>query len=146
MATLAAPPRAIAPFDVSDVALFVDDTWREPFAKLRAEMPVSWCADSPYGGYWSVVTHELVAQVELDPATYSSSWENGNIVIADPKPESILALFEAASPEAAPPQMSAMDKGALRGLYVQKNNNVSAAVQRGRIAKSMKEGAGGKDD
>ena len=98
MATLAAPPRAIAPFDVSDVALFVDDTWREPFAKLRAEMPVSWCADSPYGGYWSVVTHELVAQVELDPGTYSSSWENGNIVIADPKPESNLQNFIAADP------------------------------------------------
>ena len=62
------------------------------------------------------------------------------------QPESILALFEAANPEAAPQQMSAMDKGALRGLYVQKNNNVSAAVQRGRIAKAMKEGAGGKDD
>ena len=62
------------------------------------------------------------------------------------QPESILALFEAASPEAAPQQMSAMDKGALRGLYVQKNNNVSAAVQRGRIAKAMKEGAEGKDD
>ena len=54
MATLAQPTRAIAPFDVSDVALFVDDTWREPFAQLRAEMPVSWCAESPYGGYWSV--------------------------------------------------------------------------------------------
>ena len=62
------------------------------------------------------------------------------------QPESILALFEAASPEAAPQQMSAMDKGALRGLYTQRNNNVSAAVQRGRIAKAMKEGAEGKDD
>ena len=61
-------------------------------------------------------------------------------------PESILAMFEAATPEAAPQQMSAMDKGSLRGLYAQKNNNVSAAVQRGRIAKAMKEGAAGKVD
>ena len=98
MATLAHPTRAIAPFDVSDVALFVEDTWREPFAKLRAEMPVSWCADSPYGGYWSVVTHALISEVELDPGTYSSSWENGNIVIADPKPESNLQNFIAADP------------------------------------------------
>lgn len=60
------------------------------------------------------------------------------------QPESILALFEAASPQAAPPQMSAMDKGALRGLYAQRTNNVSAAVQRGRMAKAMKEGAAGK--
>lgn len=62
------------------------------------------------------------------------------------QPESILRLFEAASPQAAPPQMSAMDKGALRGLYAQRTNNVSAAVQRGRIAKAMKEGAEGKQE
>ena len=52
MATLAHPPRAITPFDVSDNALFVDDTWRAPFAQLRADMPISWCPESPYGGYW----------------------------------------------------------------------------------------------
>lgn len=61
-------------------------------------------------------------------------------------PESILSLFNVADPEAAPQQMSAMDKGSLRGLYAQKNNNVSAAVQRGRMAKAMKEGKDEKDD
>ena len=48
--------RAVSPFDVSNYALYTDDTWREPFARLRAEMPVSWCPESPYGAYWSVVT------------------------------------------------------------------------------------------
>ena len=62
------------------------------------------------------------------------------------QPESILSLFSAPSPEAAPQEMSAMDKGTLRGLYGQKANNISAAVQRGRIAKAMKEGAGDKAD
>ena len=62
------------------------------------------------------------------------------------QPESILSLFSAPSPEAAPQQMSAMDKGTLRGLYGLKANNVSAAVQRGRIAKAMKEGVARKDD
>lgn len=62
------------------------------------------------------------------------------------QPESILSLFSAPSPEAAPQQMSTMDKGTLRGLYGLKANNVSAAVQRGRIAKAMKEGAGDKAD
>ena len=98
MVTVSAAARAIAAFDISDVALYVDDTWRAPFAQLRAEMPVSWCAQSAYGGYWSVVTHELISQVELDPMTYSSSWENGNIVIADPKPETNLQNFIAADP------------------------------------------------
>lgn len=98
MATVLAAARTIASFDISDVTLYVDDTWRAPFARLRAEMPVSWCAESAYGGYWSVVTHELISQVELDPTTYSSSWENGNIVIADPKPELNLQNFIAADP------------------------------------------------
>jgi len=98
MATLAPAPRAIAPFDVSDIRLYVEDTWREPFARLRAEMPVSWCPESPYGGYWSAVTHDIVSQVELDPATFSSSWENGNIVIGDPPPETNLQNFIASDP------------------------------------------------
>ena len=90
--------RAINPVDVSDIALFVEDRWREPFAKLRAEMPVSWCPDSPYGGYWSVVTHDLIQEVELNHAVFSSSWDNGNIVIADPPPQSNLPNFIAADP------------------------------------------------
>ena len=81
MATLA--QRAINPVDVSTNALYVEDTWREPFARLRAEMPVSWCPESPFGGYWSVVTHELIQEVELHPEIYSSRWDLGNITIAD---------------------------------------------------------------
>ena len=81
MATLAA--RAINRTDVSANALYVDDTWREPFAKLRAEMPVSWCPESPFGAYWSVATHALVQEVEVHPEVYSSRWDLGNITIAD---------------------------------------------------------------
>ena len=73
--------RALNPVDVSDSALYTEDRWREPFAQLRAEAPVSWREDSAYGGYWSVVTHDLIQQVELDPATYSS--QLGNITIAE---------------------------------------------------------------
>jgi cytochrome P450 len=73
--------RAINPFDVSDTAFYTEDRWREPFAQLRAEAPVSWREDSAYGPYWSVVTHDLIQQVELDHATYSS--QIGNITIAE---------------------------------------------------------------
>ena len=82
MATVATP-RAINPVDVSANALYVDDTWREPFARLRAEAPVSWRADSPFGAYWSVATHALVQEVEVHPEIYSSRWDLGNITIAD---------------------------------------------------------------
>lgn len=93
MATVLERERAISPVDVSDNALYVEDTWREPFAMLRREMPVSWCADSPYGGYWSVVTHDLIQQAELDTATFSSAAENGNITIVDPPAETNLVNF-----------------------------------------------------
>ena len=90
MATLAQPLRAVAPFDVSDVALYVEDTWRAPFAQLRAEMPLSWCPESPYGGYWSVASHALIAEVELRAAEFSSAAEHGNITISTPPPETNL--------------------------------------------------------
>lgn len=73
--------RALNPVDVSDSAFYTEDTWREPFARLRAEAPVSWREGSAYGPYWSVASHELIQQVELDPATYSS--QLGNITIAE---------------------------------------------------------------
>ena len=98
MATAATDDRAIAPVDVSREALYVEDRWHEPFARLRREMPVSWTPESPYGPYWSVVTHDLVSRVELDHETYSSSWQNGNITITDPPPESNLPNFIAADP------------------------------------------------
>ncbi len=98
MASVLEDVRAISPVDVSDIALYTEDRWREPFAHLRATMPVSWCPDSAYGGYWSVATHALVQAVELNPAVFSSSWENGNIVIADPPPQSNLPNFIAADP------------------------------------------------
>lgn len=74
---------AINPFEVSDNALYTEDRWREPFAALRAEMPVSYRPDSPYGPYWSVATHDLIQKVELDTKIYSSSYELGNITIVD---------------------------------------------------------------
>lgn len=75
--------RPLNPFDVSQDALYVEDIWREPFARLRAEMPISWREESPFGSYWSVVTHDLVQEVELRHDVFSSRWDMGNITIAD---------------------------------------------------------------
>ncbi|MBS0475936.1 MAG: cytochrome P450 [Proteobacteria bacterium] len=82
MAT-AARQRPINHVDLSRDALYVEDAWREPFARLRAEMPLSWCPESPFGPYWSAVTHDLVQKVELRPDVFSSRWDLGNITIAD---------------------------------------------------------------
>ena len=75
--------RPINPYDVSEDALYVHDKWREPFAFLRREMPLSWRPESPFGAYWSAVSHYLVQEVELRHDVFSSRWDMGNITIAD---------------------------------------------------------------
>ena len=69
--------------DVSDPALYQQDRWQEAFARLRADGPLHRCADSPFGPYWSVLSYDLIMQVELDPATYSSRADLGGIQLAD---------------------------------------------------------------
>ena len=84
MASIAeARERPITPIDLSANALYIESRWHAPFAQLRKTMPLSYLPDSPFGAYWSAVTHELIQQVELDWETWSSSWERGNITIAD---------------------------------------------------------------
>jgi cytochrome P450 len=83
-ATLAgreAPPQPLSAIDVSDPAIYEQDTWRPPFARLRREAPVHYCADSRYGPYWSVTRYADIMAVELDHATYSS--QQGGIQVED---------------------------------------------------------------
>ncbi len=70
------------PFDVSMGELYSQDLWREPFRKLRAENPISYCEDSTFGAYWSVSTYKPIVHIEALPKIFSSSWEYGGITIA----------------------------------------------------------------
>lgn len=82
MATLArSAAETVDPFDVSRPELYRDDTWRAPFAKLRAEAPVHYVPDSEFGAYWSVSTYKPIVDVESLPDLYSS--EAGGITIAN---------------------------------------------------------------
>lgn len=90
--------RPQTPVDLSANALYVENTWREPFARLRKEAPLSWRAQSPFDAYWSAVSYDLIAQIELDPATWSSSWERGNITIAESASEVRFPNFIAQDP------------------------------------------------
>jgi len=58
--------------DVSDPAIYEQDTWQPLFARLRREAPVHYCAESRYGPYWSVTRYNDIMTVELDHASYSS--------------------------------------------------------------------------
>ncbi|WP_085810744.1 cytochrome P450 [Sphingomonas sp. TZW2008] len=84
MATLAKSAldtATVDPFDVSRAELYRDDTWREPFARLRAEAPVHYVPDSEFGPYWSVSSYKPIVEVESLPDLYSS--ETGGITLAN---------------------------------------------------------------
>ena len=83
MATTALAEKTVSldAIDVSDPALYQNDTWQPLFARLRSEDPVHYCTDSAYGPYWSVTRYNDIMTVELDPAAYSS--EHGGIQIID---------------------------------------------------------------
>lgn len=59
--------------DVSDPALFSEESWPAQFARLRAEAPVHYCEDSNYGPYWSITTHDLIKQVDSNHEVFSSA-------------------------------------------------------------------------
>ena len=64
---------ALDQIDVSEPGIFGNDTWRPWFARLRAESPVHYCADSSLGAYWSVTTHGLIKQVDSNHRVFSSA-------------------------------------------------------------------------
>jgi cytochrome P450 len=69
--------------DVSDPALYQQDCFYDLFARLRREDPVHFCADSPYGPYWSVTRYDDIMEVELDHDHYSSDSTLGGIQLAE---------------------------------------------------------------
>jgi cytochrome P450 len=69
--------------DVSDPKLFETDTVGAYFARLRREDPVHYCADSPFGPYWSVTKYKDIMQVEVAHPIYSSETHLGGITIRD---------------------------------------------------------------
>jgi len=68
-------------FDVSDPALYQNDTYGGYFARLRAEDPVHHCAESRFGPYWSVTTYRDIMAVEVNHQVFSSA--RGGIQILD---------------------------------------------------------------
>jgi cytochrome P450 len=67
--------------DVSQPAIYRDDTWQALFARLRNEAPVHYLADSPVGPFWSVTTHALIKEVDGNHQAFSS--EAGGISLLD---------------------------------------------------------------
>lgn len=69
--------------DPSVLSRFVDGSIQSLMKRLRAEAPVHFCKDSPYGPYWSITKHRDIIEIESLPKVYSSDSSNGGIAIVD---------------------------------------------------------------
>ncbi len=69
--------------DVSDPDLWARREAAPLLARLRAEDPVHYCADSAYGPYWSVTRYDDIVDVETRHDEFSSASEHGGVVIHD---------------------------------------------------------------
>ena len=136
MATLALPDT-----DVSRAELWVQNSWRPLFAKLRAEDPVNWCPESFFGPYGSITRYDDIVAVEGDPATFSSSWEHGGIVIFAMQDTGVqLRMFIAMDdPEhgekrkAIAPAVTPTTLAALAGLIRERTIDILDALPEGEV-------------
>ncbi len=69
--------------DVSDPALYQNDCFYPLFERLRKEDPVHYCANSPFGPYWSITRYDDITKVELDHKNFSSEAHLGGIAVRD---------------------------------------------------------------
>ena len=72
--------------DPADPRLFEKQLHWDAFARLRREDPVHYHADSRYGPFWSVTSHELIKQVDRGNDIFSS--ERGGIALPDAEAQS----------------------------------------------------------
>ncbi len=84
--------------DVSDPELFRTDSHWLLFARLRREAPVHFCAESPFGPYWSVTKFKDIMAVDTNHAQFSSDWTHGGISIRDLTTDFQLPMFIAMDP------------------------------------------------
>ena len=86
---------ALEEIDVSDPRLLEQDAWRPYFARLRAEDPVHYVADSAFGPFWSITRFDDIVAVDSDHQTFSSK---PTIVIGDLADEIPFEMFIAMDP------------------------------------------------
>lgn len=67
--------------NVANPALFKADLVEPYFARLRAEAPVHYCAESQYGPYWSITRFRDILAIDSDPARFSSDARSGGVAI-----------------------------------------------------------------
>jgi cytochrome P450 len=83
---------------VADPELFRSNTLWPYFARLRAEDPVHYCAQSEFGPYWSVTKYQDIMTVDTSHAVFSSEASLGGITVRDQPQDFLLPMFIAMDP------------------------------------------------
>lgn len=106
--------------DVSDGKLYQNQQHWDIFKRLRAEDPVHYCKDSPFGPFWSITKFEDIVTVDSNHKVFSSE---PTIVIGDPDPAFRTRSFIASDPplhdqerKAAQPAVAPINLARLEGL------------------------------
>ncbi|PCJ69799.1 MAG: cytochrome P450 [Rhodobiaceae bacterium] len=84
--------------DVSQPALFRDNAIWPYFERLRKEAPVHYCADSPFGPYWSITKYNDIMAVDTNHGVFSSESGLGGITIRNQMADFRLPMFIAMDP------------------------------------------------
>jgi len=84
--------------DVSQPALFKDNAIWPYFERLRNEAPVHYCADSPFGPYWSITKYNDIMAVDTNHRVFSSESGLGGITIRNQMADFRLPMFIAMDP------------------------------------------------
>ncbi|MEQ8857918.1 MAG: cytochrome P450 [Pseudomonadales bacterium] len=67
----------------ADPKRFAEGTILPIFERMRAEAPVHYCADSPYGPFWSITRYHDIMAVDKNHQVFSSESRLGGIMIDD---------------------------------------------------------------
>ena len=99
--------------DVSDARLYEQNAWHPYFARLRAEAPVHYQANSAFGPFWSVTRFDDIVAVDSNHKAFSSE---PSIMIGDVTEELPLENFIAMDPPKHDEQ-----RRAVQGVVAPKN-------------------------
>ena len=74
---------SLADLNPADPKLFSEERILPFFKQMRAEQPVHYCKDSPYGPFWSVTRYKDIMAVDKNHQEFSSDAHFGGIMIDD---------------------------------------------------------------
>ncbi|MGB5485222.1 cytochrome P450 [Parasphingorhabdus sp.] len=104
--------------DMSNGNIFAANKHGEYFKRLRTEDPVHYCAESPFGPYWSITKYKDIVAVDTNHKIFSS---NRDIALGDNPPDLATGSFiqmdqpkhdvhrNAAQPAVAPKQLANLE-------------------------------------